>query len=264
MKVINIFRASIDPKTFQVTGDQSGRETIIGMFKSLPKIKPFVFSNECDELINLNGPFDGLYLPFSYCSFEMIEPVEMDKTKLMFNSPLLKMDNPHLVGVLVRENADLSIDDVKLYADISGEHYYKTQMIHDSYKNYEEFWKLAHAKFYLTILYNRKCEVGMTRVPVKVTKKGRDPEFVKRLVVISNKKSIKNEFKSFGKIDWKHQWRVRGHWRKISPNMVGKDREGEYVIVGNTWVKDFIKGEGPLIEKTRIIKGEKCQELTKS
>jgi len=48
---------------------------------------------------------------------------------------------------------------------------------------------------------------------------------------------------------------VRGHWRNISPEMVGRDRAGEYSVVGKTWISDFIKGNGPLIEKTRIYKG---------
>lgn len=40
------------------------------------------------------------------------------------------------------------------------------------------------------------------------------------------------------------------------------DREGEYVIVGRTWVKDCIKGDGPFIKKTRIKQSQgevQCQ-----
>src|SRR5438067_1326025 len=37
-----------------------------------------------------------------------------------------------------------------------------------------------------------------------------------------------------GRVDWSHQWEVRGHWRKI--NGIGKDRSGAYTMSGFTWV----------------------------
>lgn len=56
-----------------------------------------------------------------------------------------------------------------------------------------------------------------------------------------------------GVIDWSHRWEVRGHWRKV--HGIGKDRAGDYKIVGHTWVKNFTKGpaELPLIVKTRVM-----------
>ena len=55
------------------------------------------------------------------------------------------------------------------------------------------------------------------------------------------------------KVDWSHQWRVRGHWREIKG--IGKDRAGEYCIKGWTWVSDFVKGpeDKPIVEKTRVV-----------
>lgn len=54
------------------------------------------------------------------------------------------------------------------------------------------------------------------------------------------------------KIDWKHTWEVRGHWRKTSS--IGKDRDGKYTVSGYTWVKDHKKGDGKLVEKIRVTK----------
>ncbi len=54
-----------------------------------------------------------------------------------------------------------------------------------------------------------------------------------------------------GTIDWLHSWSVRGHWRKCAS--LGKDREGAYCIPGFTWVKDHVRGDGPMVEKTRIV-----------
>lgn len=51
---------------------------------------------------------------------------------------------------------------------------------------------------------------------------------------------------------WHHSWEVMGHWRNV--NGLGKDRNGQYILNGKTWVKPCIKGNGELIKKTRIIR----------
>lgn len=58
-------------------------------------------------------------------------------------------------------------------------------------------------------------------------------------------------------LDFSHRFEVRGHWRKTT-GVLGKNREGEYVVQGYTWVKAHIKGpeDKPVVKKTRIIKGE--------
>lgn len=53
------------------------------------------------------------------------------------------------------------------------------------------------------------------------------------------------------KIEWKHSWLVVGHWRKIKG--IGKDRYGNRVIVGKTWVIPTVKGVGVFIEKLRMV-----------
>ena len=55
-------------------------------------------------------------------------------------------------------------------------------------------------------------------------------------------------------IDWSHRWLVRGHWRRSSG--VGKNRLGEYVVHGHTWVISHEKGpeEAELVaKKTRFV-----------
>jgi len=51
---------------------------------------------------------------------------------------------------------------------------------------------------------------------------------------------------------------VRGHWRELRDNAgdvdmsrIGKDRAGEYVVAGHTWVNSFVKND---IEKGFIKK----------
>jgi hypothetical protein len=58
-------------------------------------------------------------------------------------------------------------------------------------------------------------------------------------------------------IDWSHRWTVRGHWRRLEPGKLGKDRAGDYVVNGLTWVVNHIKGPdgAPLVDdKIRVVK----------
>jgi hypothetical protein len=54
-------------------------------------------------------------------------------------------------------------------------------------------------------------------------------------------------------IDWTHRWQVRGHWRRVTG--IGKNRAGEYVVSGYTYVSEYEKGpeDAPLIKKTRLF-----------
>jgi hypothetical protein len=56
-----------------------------------------------------------------------------------------------------------------------------------------------------------------------------------------------------GIITGSHRWEVRGHWRRVKT--LGKDRAGDYVVAGFTWVKECEKGpsDRPLITKTRVL-----------
>lgn len=51
-----------------------------------------------------------------------------------------------------------------------------------------------------------------------------------------------------------YAYEVRGHWRKLLHNQIGKDREGLRGVKGYTWVIPFIKGEGEVMKKVRIVK----------
>jgi hypothetical protein len=77
-------------------------------------------------------------------------------------------------------------------------------------------------------------------------------------------KSLKDSVSIPGKtIDWSHRWEVRGHWRMLpiegtdTPDLtrVGKNRDGEFLSAGYTWVSDHVRGPEtvPLIKKTRIV-----------
>jgi hypothetical protein len=78
--------------------------------------------------------------------------------------------------------------------------------------------------------------------------------FTNKIVHVYNKKqkNIKT-LSSKGSIDYKHIFAVSGHWRRIKA--LGKNRAGEYVVKGYTWVTEHLKGSGEFIDKARVIKG---------
>lgn len=113
----------------------------------------------------------------------------------------------------------------------------------------------------------KSVHIVSTRDKIKINISGeKTNHFIKRYILISDKKyKIPEEIARVSKkVDWSHQWLVRGHWREIEG--IGKDRNGDYCIENFTWVKDHKKGpeEKQLIRKTRIIKswlGEKESNL---
>ena len=78
----------------------------------------------------------------------------------------------------------------------------------------------------------------------------------------TEEKEIKHDkygIKTISKLEYTHSFKVRGHWRRLPQSStssipVGKDRAGNYHVEGFTWVTDYIKGEGELLKRTRILK----------
>lgn len=89
-----------------------------------------------------------------------------------------------------------------------------------------------------------------------VNRKTLKTNVIKKIVHIDTKKGsiLKKKVSSVygGKINWSHRWEVRGHWRRVK--YIGKDRSGNYLIPGHTWVTPCIKGKGELVKKTRLVR----------
>lgn len=51
-----------------------------------------------------------------------------------------------------------------------------------------------------------------------------------------------------------HAFKVRGFWRTFEGKQLGKNRNGERVVEGFTWVKEHVRGKGDLKKKLRVIK----------
>lgn len=71
-------------------------------------------------------------------------------------------------------------------------------------------------------------------------------------VVYVGKKSKKSVATQRGdRLNWDHSWTVMGHWRRVKG--MGKDRKGERVVEGYTWVVPHVKGDGALVDKVRKV-----------
>lgn len=76
---------------------------------------------------------------------------------------------------------------------------------------------------------------------------------IKDITIVSTRKVVQEGGcpQSPSNTVWTHSWEVSGHWRTVKG--IGKNREGSYVVPGFTWVVPCIKGEGPLVAKTRVV-----------
>ena len=68
---------------------------------------------------------------------------------------------------------------------------------------------------------------------------------------VSNKYS---KIRVTGSLEYSYSFHVRGHWRRIDEKTYGKDRNGNYNVAGYTWVNEYMKGEGELVKRIRVIK----------
>lgn len=92
---------------------------------------------------------------------------------------------------------------------------------------------------------------GKKRIPITDSKTGKTTQKKKNVTffsLVSYRNS--NPFpRPRRKLD--HRFDVGGHWRQVRG--LGKDREGNYVISGKTWVKNHVRGDGEYIQKARVI-----------
>jgi hypothetical protein len=86
---------------------------------------------------------------------------------------------------------------------------------------------------------------------------GKDKQFYrpKNIVVVTPKNNVETLTASGegGTIDWSYRWEVRGHWRTVKG--VGKDRAGNYIVPGFTWIPNHVRGpeDKPIMKKSYLI-----------
>jgi hypothetical protein len=95
---------------------------------------------------------------------------------------------------------------------------------------------------------------------VKLRSKGKNIKYKPNNVIYvsSKKQARKNSGKTSSgqRVNWISRWGVRGHFRRLqNPESIGKDRSGNRVVHGFTWISEHHKGEGELTSKTYKVAG---------
>lgn len=98
--------------------------------------------------------------------------------------------------------------------------------------------------------------VGVEKVREKIKiGKGFEKRFVhieKVLHISPYNKQTDGYHSNIKQIEWSNRWLVSGHWRRLYPEQIGKDRHDNYVVPGYTWVHPFEKGGGSQRFKSRV------------
>ena len=160
----------------------------------------------------------------------------------------------------------------KLSFDLKGDLDYFNFIMEKKDRTEENEWKFIRGigKVVLGLLLftlNAICNLPKHSVATDTPKRadyytrkhGSTIKVVKPIYYVLDKKEEKNpvsfkRIRPLGNCCFDHSFRVIGHWRRINPKTYGKNRNGEYIVTGMTWVKEHMRGEGDLIKKIRVVK----------
>jgi hypothetical protein len=208
-----------------------------------------------------------LAMPFKVCWFELSENAQGQIPFVAVDSPAWNGDTSYIsqLGMLVKETAPneydlfcLEIDQNKRVALSVFRH------VKDFGGNGEHEYTLGSPlltlKFWLNLLSKGVLGVQEVEEVVHIPRADRikktKPHHINRIIHISASKNSTSPSGQHRNIDWSHRWEVRGHWRRLDADSIGKDRDGNYVVAGWTWVTPHEKGDPslPLIIKDRSLK----------
>ena len=214
---------------------------------------PEAMSGECNIIYS-----NKISFPFDYCFFEFSLPTKNGEARQgVFANQKLDLQDSSMApytkretyGVLViQKNPELLVD-YKFCKANDGKGI--TVLRSESPLGDALSSEVAFAYKYLNEIHNYEYGTSKYKERIK-TPKGQIE--INKIIYIRKKKSEQTDGTRV--IDWSHRFEVMGHWRKISNRSIGKDRRGEYVLIGQTWISNHIKGNGNLVIKTRVNKGE--------
>lgn len=208
---------------------------------------------------------DQIDLPFQTCFFEFRQD---PKNILVMNQQMISTTQLEEVipykrvplGILMRKNTDGSLNETLIYSRMNNKRnplQYATFFCGKSETVMLEAYYAC--KLYLDAFSGKKLAgLAKEKMPIKLSKRA---SRINDIVYIRQSKKVEPSGNT-SEINWSHKFEVRGHWRKISSNSIGRDSLGRSIFVGKTWVKNHIKGDGELIKKTRITRGEDATNKT--
>jgi len=208
---------------------------------------------------NITGPHpknpvvEGfLDLPFPVCIFEAAD----DKTAL-FDFP--EPDNVFIHSLMTVE---VTPGNYKFYG--FGHRHSNNEMFIEDLSNDSNNAGFKLTAHLLRVLNESQRQlVEKIKIRARMGKgKDRKPFKINQIVRVYPKGKKREKVKPLfgGKIDYSHRWESRGHWREVMG--IGKNRAGQYVISGATWVIPSIKGPKgkPLVKKIRIFESREGKD----
>lgn len=243
---------------------------ILKLMRSLPRdytgIQPYIFASDSNmapaHLAMDNGEI--LASPFAKFSIELEDdkPLTTDDVNNSFRTMCLYCEelgpDDYFFAFDMHVNGHyqvFTVDSENLIAWKDGE-VVKKQKSGNAYFQYRTL-----AKKHIEKMHSRKF--GLVNKSGKTKFKdasGRNQRYVPKDVIYCSltskkQKSAGNDVSTnSGRVRWMESWSVTAHWRPISPDSLGKNRAGERVVKGRTFVGEYYKGQGRDFLRTRVIK----------
>lgn len=210
-----------------------------------------IFSKQFLDKIPLNKKnfisYEPLAIPFSSVW------IETDSANL-FESGQDNETKTCIKGLLLYETTDSDVFVIILYNNDDIRFGFLNEPTITNHPELKNLYSFLKALFDQLHHKDTACGEEHTNLKARVGS-GKNRELVKIKTVV--RITLKNNKKDCipiagGTIDWSHRWEVRGHWRKITG--IGKNRQGQYLVKGLTWVTPFQKGpkEKPFVKKSRV------------
>lgn len=203
-----------------------------------------------DELFNDESD-NKLDLPFPVCSFEVLRNGKQTPVSGVRSTGVLEQ---FLSVTVVEKNPGEWIFFTFSYEDGKMEETLQIRWIHKDDENLHE-WRTIKGMVmtFLNMLKNGQHGHTTPRTIIKWKQNGEKKQTrIKKVIYI---RPSSNSESSVGNalVNWSHAFWVMGHWRDISG--IGKDRNGEYGVIGKTWVIPHVKNAelGDPVSKIRIL-----------
>lgn len=244
----------------------------------LPQVRIFRFDGRhletipCVDIEHISAEHDlpDISLPFPVCLFECSD-----------NNPLVQVNGANIKAVLSAEVApgDLmtlcfaSESDKQLMTSLNARSFHNYQFslspegqmklnIEDELMEWMGHLSKVVVNPILSRLQNGRVFQSNEQERFRLRGEHKGVYKVKNIIYVGRRTEQTHYTPSGLALEYSHRFEVRGHWRKVNPETIGKNRAGQRVVKGYTWVSEFTKGDAelPLVKKIRTIKIEEMEQ----
>lgn len=223
---------------------------------------------ECKDFFE--NRFNYLNLPFENCWFELDKKLDFKMSpNILKGIGVFENNNTYQIyvigGVNKNEGAEFNfsynLEENKVNTIFKEQVWNLTKL-----RIREEFFVIAGSylvmiKKILEKINNRN--IHYIQNTEKINERGRlNGVFIKfkynpdHIIYVASNKTVKTNADIAKRIIKKPDfaYEVMGHWRRLfGKSNLGKNRQGEYCVIGRTWVKDHVRGQGELKKRTRLV-----------